>query len=95
MIFTNLQDTADGGLIIQRQQDVTAILEENKRLFNEGDGYNQDRHMKRAASIPMIIVEKWKAEFGIDATNADHWPAVKRLLNSNEWQYLRTAEGRL
>jgi hypothetical protein len=95
MIYTNLEDTADGGLVIHRQQDVTDILEENKRLFNYNSGYNKSGSMKRAASIPMIIVEKWQRELGVNAMDPNDWPAVKKLLNSSEWRYLRTAEGHL
>jgi hypothetical protein len=51
--------------------------------------------MRRAASIPNSIVEKWRTELGVDIYNPDHFPAVRRLLNSSEYLYLRTAPGRL
>ena len=35
---------------------------------------------------------KWLTEDGIDIYNRDHWKAVKKKLNSNEYRYLKTAE---
>lgn len=81
--------------IIQRNtQDVEPILDANKRLYNDGDGYTPSRDYRRAASIPLIVVEQWLRE-GVDVYNRDHAEEVKRRLNSSEWAYLRTAPGRL
>mgnify|MGYP006893822174 CR=1 FL=1 len=40
---------------ISREQDVEAILENNKALQTHNDGYSPSREMKRVASIPMVI----------------------------------------
>jgi len=95
MIRTRLVEDSDGSLVVHREADVEPLLEANKALYTSGDGYTPSREMRRAASIPMAIVEKWKNELGIDVLNPDHLPAVRRLLNSNEYLYLRTAPGRL
>lgn len=95
MIKTRLVEDSDGSLIVHREADVEPLLEANKALYTSGDGYTPSREMRRAASIPMAIVEKWRNELGVDVLNPDHLPAVRRLLNSNEYLYLRTAPGRL
>jgi hypothetical protein len=74
---------------------VEPLLEANKALAASGDGYTPSRELRRAASIPMAIIEKWKNELGVDVFNPDHIGAVRRLLNSNEYAFLRTAPGRL
>jgi hypothetical protein len=51
--------------------------------------------MWRAASIPNIIVEKWKKEEGIDIFNNDDWPKIKAKLNSEEFKFLRTSPGKI
>ena len=84
----------DGKIIIRKTQDVEPILEANKRLFNDGDGYSPSRELRRAASIPLVVVEQWMRE-GVDIFNPDHAEAIKRKLNSSEWAHLRTAPGRL
>ena len=88
-------DAMTGDLTVLRGEDVEPILEANKALAASGDGYSPSRELRRAASIPLAIVEKWKNELGVDVFNPDHKPAVRRLLNSSEYLYLRTAPGRL
>lgn len=90
-----VEDASTGDLIVHREADVEPLLDDNKALYSSGDGYTPSREMRRAASIPLAIVEKWKNELGVDLFNPDHLPAVRRLLNSNEYLYLRTAPGRL
>ena len=81
---------------IETVQDVAPIIERNKTLQNADDGgWSPSRELRRAATIPDIIVLKWRNDHGIDVFNRDHWPAVKRLLNDPEWRYLRTAPGTL
>lgn len=95
MIDTRFYEEPDGGLTVVRLDDCESVLERNKALQSFNDGYSPSRELRRAASIPAVIVEKWKNELGIDVLNPDHLPKVKQLLNSSEWAYLRTAPGRL
>lgn len=88
-------DPMTGSLTVHRGEDVEPLLEQNKALAASGDGYAPSRELRRAASIPMAVVEKWRNELGVDVFNPDHLPAVRRLLNSSEYLYLRTAPGRL
>jgi len=81
---------------IQKVQDVEPILERNKELAKTDHQKNGIRSgWWHAASIPNVIIEKWISEDGINFYNPDHWAAVKRKLNSPEWRYLRTGNGKL
>lgn len=81
---------------IERVQNLEPILERNKELAKtEHQAIGIKRNWWHAGTIPNIIIEKWLNEFGIDFFNPDHWPAVKRLLNSPDWRYLRTGRGKL
>lgn len=95
MITTRFVEDGDGSLIVHREADVEPLLELNKALATSGDGYTPSRDLRRAASIPMAIIEKWRNELGVDVFNPDHIGAVRKLLNSSEYLYLRTAPGRL
>lgn len=95
MINTRFVEDGDGSLIVHREADVEPILELNKALAASGDGYTPSRELRRVASIPMAIIEKWRNELGVDVLNPDHMPKVRQLLNSNEYAFLRTAPGRL
>jgi hypothetical protein len=80
--------------VLESVQDVAPIVERNKALQNADDkGWSPSRELRRAATIPDIVILKWRNELGVDVLNPDHWPAVKRLLNDPEWRHLRTAPG--
>ena len=77
---------------IGREQDVTAILEANKRLQND-DGYTREGFKDcwwHYATIPNIVIEKWMNEDGIDVYNKEHNKAVFKKLNQPEYRYLKT-----
>lgn len=79
---------------IETRQDVEPFLDNNKRLANDNDGYSPSRELRRIASIPLVIVEKWKNEMGVDVFKKDHQAKVRALLNDPDWRYLRTSPGR-
>lgn len=85
--YDEMTDTAG----IETLQDVSAVLEDNKALQNmDGEPWRgADNDMWLAANIPLRTQEEWLVKFGIDVFNRDHWPGVKRLLNSNEYRHLR------
>ena len=94
--LTSYDHTADA-VVQRRQQDVEPLLEMNRREIN-GDLPSKKStfgNMQKVASIPLIVIEKWKAELGVDALDKSHFHKVKQLLNEPEWKYLRTSAGRL
>ncbi len=90
-ILTGFDSDGDK-LIVNRVQDVEPILERNKALMTHDDGYSEARDVRRAASIPNVIVEQWMKE-GVNIFDKDCAAEVRRRLNSSEWAFLRTAEG--
>lgn len=94
VIRTEFIPEADGRFTLRQVQDVTPVLEHNKALATHNDGYSPSRELRRAASIPLVVVEQWRRE-GIDIFDPNSRDAVRSKLNSSEWAYLRTAPGRL
>lgn len=89
-VFESLED---GGFAIHTHQDCEPIIEANKAKQSMGRAYYAaDPDGWRVASIPATVQLKWLTEHGVDVMQREHWPAVRRLLNSNEWRYLKTAE---
>lgn len=85
-------DEQDDRLIIERTQDVEPILEKNKRLLNESNTtWKDDFH--HVASIPLVIIEKYKNERGIDLMNDKE--ALKCFLNDPDNKFFRTKPGRI
>lgn len=80
--------------IIVRAQDPLPILEDNKRLYNSGDGYSPSREIRRVATIPKVIVEQWMSE-GVSILDKNCRNEIRRRLNDPENLFLRTAPGRV
>jgi hypothetical protein len=93
------EDDGKGGFIVHSVQKVDDVLENNKRLQNLNDGYSKSRELRRAASIPILLLHAWADEWGFD--HKDIWSnegfkaRMMARLNDSDWRYLRTAEGRL
>lgn len=94
------KDDSNKQVIIERNIDYKPIIEHNKQLFNKNDGYSKSRDLKRVASIPTLVLELWSKEYNGNG----NWFALpkdiqtkilKKKLNSSEFRYFRTAEGRL
>ena len=92
--------SSDGKLTINNQQNLNPLLERNKKLYTQNDGYTASRDMRRIASVPPIILQIWTKEY--NGTN--NWWALPKdtqkkilrvKLNSNEFRYFKTSEGRL
>lgn len=84
-------DEETKSLIDYKVVDVEPIIEANKNDQGLIDGWTPSRDMRKAATIPLIIVEKWMRE-GVNIYDKNCWPEVRRRLNSNEYRYLRSAE---
>lgn len=92
------RDTEDGAEI-KSVTDVAPIIEHNKKLLNENDGWTPSREMRRAFSIPLALIHKWQVEDGVNALDSAFNPDVAawlaRKLNDPDYAHLRTAPGRL
>jgi len=91
---------SDGKLTIKQTQDVEPVLKKNKQLITLNDGYSKSRDLKRVASIPNICLTIWAKEY--NGTNnwfripdVERKKILKKKLNSNEYRYFRTAEGKI
>ena len=82
---------------IERVQNIEPILDRNKTLYNDDEYKRQGMKdsFLHVAHIPMIIIEKWRNEEGIDVFNPEHINKVRAKLNSSEYKYLRTTAGRV
>ncbi len=90
-------DQETGQIVIQGVQDVYDLLEVNKAMMNENDGWSKgEKWMRRAASIPAHLRMKWLIEEGFDAWRPDlYWDAIRRKLNDIDYRHLRTAHWRV
>ncbi len=90
-------DHNEDKVVLKNTQDVQPILEMNKKEM-AGDspyGLQNNPSMRKVASIPLVIIEKWKRELGIDIMDKNDMPKIKKLLNDPEYRWLRTHESNL
>jgi len=97
---TYIKDDMEGKIITKEEVDITPHLDHNKKLLNLNDGYSKSRDLKRVASIPTIALSVWAKEYN----GSNNWfglpqevqnKILKKKLNSNEFQYFKTAEGNI
>ena len=81
----------DGTFAIEYQQDVSRIIELNKRTAIESDAKKQmSNDWVKYASIPAILVQKWKNELGVDVTKRENRKKMFQLINSPEYRDIKT-----
>jgi hypothetical protein len=77
---------------VQRTDD---LLDLNREASNHCDPYNAARDVRMVARIPLIVIAKWRNEYGVDywSRDPDMQRRVDRLLTDPEWAWLRTDLG--
>ena len=97
---TYSKDDMEKKIIIKEQVNIDPHLKHNKSLYTQDDGYSKSRELKRVASIPTIALSVWAKQYNGDS----NWfglpkevlkQILKEKLNSSEFRYFRTAEGKL
>ncbi len=72
---------------IRYEQDVSPILDENKSA--QAESFDKREDFWHAAKVPNVVLMEWVTKHGVRYWDKNHAPAVKRLLNSDEYRYLR------
>lgn len=78
---------------IETVADVEANIKRNKILQNDTDGYTASRDFRHVASIPLVVVEQWNNQYGVDVMAKDNRKLLKRLLNDPDNRLFRTSLG--
>jgi hypothetical protein len=93
-------DEMEKKIVLNEEINIDPHLQHNKRLLNLNDGYSKSRDLKRVASIPTLALSVWANEYN----GSNNWfslpkevqtKILKTKLNSNEFKYFKTAEGKL
>ena len=100
MKTTFINEELDEKIGIKQELNVDSHLKTNKELYNQNDGYSPSKGFKRVASIPVLALQIWAEQ----ETGQNNWfslpkeiqkKILRKKLNSNEYKYFRTAEGRI
>lgn len=89
----DFESLGNGEYALHYEQDVEPLLDENKAKQSYGrEYYAHDDEMWKVASIPVTVQYEWIRQHGVDPLRPENQDLLRRLLNSNEWRYLKTAE---
>ncbi len=97
---TIIGDDTEKKIAVLEKMNIDPHLKHNKALLNLNDGYTKDKSFKRVASIPVLALQIWAQQ----ETGQNNWfslpketqkQILRKKLNSNEYKYFRTAEGRI
>lgn len=80
-------DEETGETFIRYEQDVSPILDYNKEM--QAEGFDKRSDMWHAAKVPNVVAMEWLTKYGVQMWNPAHKDGVRKLLNSNEYRYLR------
>lgn len=81
-------DPLEKKITLYDEQDVTAIVEENKKLQN--GSFDRRKDIWPAATVPMVILIGWAREAGVDMNSKEFGEVVKKKLNDPDFRAFRT-----
>jgi hypothetical protein len=86
----------DGTFTISNQQDVTGIIEANKREASMDSLWKKGikKGWAHYATVPNVLVSKWSAEVGGDILDKKYEKELFKRLNHPDYKYLKTTHGR-
>ena len=89
-----IADESEGKFHIERSQDVTPVIEENKTKQSLGEGVSKSKELNHVASIPLVIVEQL-AKKGIMSPTGDikDHKRFKKWLNNSDNRAFRVWQG--
>lgn len=91
----------DDKFVLKYDFDQRELLKQNARERNSGKFDTEGGILgAKVASVPNWVILKWKQDYGVDLMTCgmkdlETRNKVYRLLDSNEWKYLKTTNRRL
>lgn len=88
-------DEMSDSLTIERTEDITPVLDANKRQYNQSDSHFNET-FNHVAKIPTIAIEKWCKLKGVtyyEFMNNDK--LTREFLNDPDNKFFRTKPGRI
>lgn len=92
---THAHFDGDGGLILETKQDVTGIVENNKRLFNEVTSQDKWGDLTKVASLPLTVIDDLNKKGIMRGFAVIDETAFKAFLNHPDNRFFRTRPGRV
>jgi hypothetical protein len=82
-------DVEDNKVHILKTQDVSQILEANRRQARDDPKMNGDAKFRFVGRIPLVLAEKWSLECKCGLGTKEYTAFVKKKLKDSNYAYLR------
>lgn len=88
----------DGRLVLRQAVDVEPIIDNNKRLQNQGNnGFGPSREVRQVASVPLVEWMNLRSLamklHGVDINRREGDKVLRSLLRDSDRRFLKTASG--
>jgi hypothetical protein len=94
--ITTFHDQDDGGIVIAKEQNVSALIDANKEEYNTADSkWNDNALENRVARIPMAVFEDLQKQGITRGFTVIDMPRFKAWLNNPDNRVFRTKAGRI
>lgn len=90
---TFFEATGGGGFKIAQEQDVSKILEQNKRLRNDGNYARQGikNDMYHFATVPNVVLHEILIKYNLNWEDKNDLPKIEKILQ-RDYKYLLTVD---
>lgn len=86
----------DGGLILETKQDVSAIIESNKRQYNDVTSLHRwNEGMTKVASLPLTVIDDLNRKGIMKGFAVKDETAFRAFLNHPDNRFFRTRPGKI
>jgi|DEB3_MinimDraft_2_1074329.scaffolds.fasta_scaffold01978_6 hypothetical protein len=85
----------DDGLVLETKEDVSALVELNKKQFNESDGTFRDPVMTHIARVPATVIDDLNRKGIMRGYQVIDEKRMKAWLNHPDNRFFRTHPGRV
>ena len=89
-------NTEDGGLVIETVQDVSSIIEQNKKEYNANNGkWGGDIFDNKIASIPLTVIDDLNKAGIMRGFHVLDQKKFRAWLNNPDNRFFRTRQGKV
>lgn len=88
-VVTKMHDLGDR-VVIERVEDVSAIIEANKRQFNDVSTSSRMGEMVHVGRIPVVVMERWMQEDGINYLAKENKGLLLKKLEERDNRMFKT-----
>jgi hypothetical protein len=92
---TIAHDDGEGGLILETKQDVTGIIEGNKKLFNQVTSLDKWGDLTKVARLPLTVIDDLNKKGIMRGFAVLNEKEFRAFLNHPDNRFFRTRPGKV